>query len=374
MKKLILITCVVLVALLFFGCTTSNQEQSKQQYFSFLEKYISTNHNYFAVYELIDNRPPEKAINWVNSGVPQSLIPSTKFSDMLISFLSDETKFNIKIDFNLITNLTNEMHNLETIPVQDFILSDYNKSFVCAEARCGEQKPLGSILLPTKEQVIAEFSDNNFTVEILPNFPESPSDSTCFKIVESNLVNCFFDDGIISYIGDDAIYMKLKDIQRDSLTDANFILPYIPTLITAEKPIIPKEPSFSCHSVSTGFDVTDLYYQSDLNGFSIKLKNNMGKRIKLINASVEGDLSDWGFSFQDMRNGVTIDIGTIKISQDSIPYPKGTITIYYSNVTNSAETMSEGTNQKATRASFIIIEDIPPADGSATITCSGKVN
>jgi hypothetical protein len=310
---------------------------------------------------------PEKEISWVNSGVSESFTPKTTFSNMLISFLSDQSKFNLKVDFNLTTNLTNEKHTFETIPIQSFVLSDYNKSFVCTGGRCGEQEPLGAVQLPTKAQVISELSDNNFTVELLLDFTEAPLNTTCFRIIESKMINCFYDDGILAYIGDDSIHIKVKDIQKDVLTDANFILPHIPTLTTVDNPIIPKEPAFNCKGITTGFEITNLYYQTDLNAFSIKVANNSGKRIYLISYNQDGDFSNGGISYQDFRNGASQDFGPVIVSQNSLPYPKGTITLYYT------DSKPEPINPKVTN-NGVTISDVPTPNGSVTITCSGKLD
>ncbi len=373
-KKLLIsklfIVGILTILFLTLGCT-STQDNNKQQYFSYLEKYFLDNHNYFAEYEAVDNSLPNKEIIWFNSGIQNSFSPITKISDMNVFFLSDKTKFNIKMDFNLLTNLTNESHTIESIPLQFFSLSDYNKSFTCTKERCVEQKLNNLLTLPTKEQVMAELKDTNLRIEILQKSAELPSDATCFQVVESKLIQCFLADGVLAYMGTETMYIKLKNIQRDVVTVDNFTIPYIPSEVTADKPLIPKEPSFNCKSQSGTFQVTKLEFhtfkewndQLDWNGFIITIKNTSGKKIVSGQGEFEGDLIG-GFAFEELRNNATTYTAFIKISRKSMPYPKGTMTINY----------NDDPNILLPTPNSYGVSDVLPNNASAIIVCSGKID
>ncbi len=232
--KLFSLTLILLLLFFIFGCTTvgSAQNNAKQQYFSFMEKYILDKHNYIAEYEVVDNSPPQKEVTWFpynGSMYTETFTPLTKLNGMTVFFLNDGTKFNIRMDINVLTNLQNPEHKTEILSMQNFILSDYNKSFVCALGKCVEQKMNSSIALPSKEEGQAMLNDQNMLVELLPKIIELPSDATCFQLVKSKLIQCFLADGVLAYLGDDTAHIKLKTIQRDVLTDMSFALPSIPT-------------------------------------------------------------------------------------------------------------------------------------------------
>jgi len=234
-KRALMLAGLLIMAFILFGCTNGGggqtvPDQVKQKYLSFVEKYISGNHNYVVDYEVIDNSTqPEQY--WAPSGSInyQKFTPVMKLNKMTVFFLSNETKFNIRTDVTILTNLTNPEHTTENLTMQNFILSDYNKSFVCSKDKCVEQKMNSPLVLPTKEQAMATLNDQNITITLLPKIAVLPTDATCFQIVEPKMINCYLDDGVLAYIGNDTAHIKLKTIQRDVLTDLNFALPYIPT-------------------------------------------------------------------------------------------------------------------------------------------------
>jgi hypothetical protein len=222
------------MTVVLFGCTTTGgqvaPDQVKQKYFSFVEKYVSSNHNYVADYDVVDNSTqPEQY--WAPNGSInyQKFTPVMKLDKMTVFFLSNEIKFDIRTDVTILTNLTNPEHTTETLAMQNFILSDYNKSFVCSKDKCVEQKMNSPLVMPTKEQAMATLNDQNITITLLPKIAELPADSTCFQLVESKMINCYLDDGILAYMGNETAHIKLKTLQRDILTDNNFALPHIPS-------------------------------------------------------------------------------------------------------------------------------------------------
>ncbi|MCX6803809.1 MAG: hypothetical protein NTY48_04545 [Candidatus Diapherotrites archaeon] len=239
---LLLTIVVALGIVLLFGCTNSgnsnltgnvnsNQDNVKQQYFSFLEKYISDKHNYVAEYEVVDNSPPQPEQYWTPNGTiyAQKFTPIMKLNAMTVFFLSDQTKFDIRTDMRITTNLTNANHESETLTTQSFVLSDYNKSYMCTKGKCVEQKINSPLVMPTREQATAALKDQNITIELMPKIAELPLDATCYQIVQTKMINCYLDDGVLAYMGNDTAHIKIKNIQRDVLTDVNFALPSIPT-------------------------------------------------------------------------------------------------------------------------------------------------
>jgi len=208
MKPLIILLIFSIV--LFLGCVTNTQDQAKQQYISLSQKSILDPHNYYAQYEYVTANPNETA----------------KIDQMNLFVLSDMNKLDMKLEFSASMAISKDPIN-----TQIFFLSEFNKSYICLNGKCTEAPSTqNSNPFPTKEQLEKTITDANLTIKLMPKVADFPEEASCFEVVGQNMVNCYLNDGVIAYFGgtDGKGYMKLKTIQRNILTDNNFLLPSVP--------------------------------------------------------------------------------------------------------------------------------------------------
>ena len=207
--KLIIIT-IILVGFFLFGCIEQSENLARNQFSSLSQKSILGPKNYVAEYEVF------------NSSGNQQM----NFDSMNLFVLSNEKSNNFKVEFD-----TKNPVSGESMTTQVFVFYELGKVYICVLDRCLEVASTDNpVPLPTKEQINEMMIDQNLTIKFLPKISSFPEDATCFEIVEMKKRMCYLNDGIIAYDGsfDGKRYMKLITIERNTLSEDNFILPDVP--------------------------------------------------------------------------------------------------------------------------------------------------
>jgi len=254
------VIAIILISLLIFGCITAGEQENSaatHEYKTLMSKFIVEENNYLAEYEIINQ------------------IKSYKLNFLIFR---DKEKFNMRIDVNLPAIGTNEL-----ISSQMYFLSEFNKAYACDSTKCVENSTETFGNFPTEEQIKEMLNDEELKVEFMPAISGFPEEAKCFRIVGSDLINCFLSDGIIAYQGNGEDYLKLINIERGNLTEDDFALPHVPVPIV-EVIIEPPVQEKGCQSSSTGIIVESYAIIPGGNGVELRIRNATGQNLEVIDA------------------------------------------------------------------------------------------